>query len=390
MFDSVPDEWREASFASLADYANGRAFKPKDWGEVGLPIVRIAQITNPGAETDFYDGPVEPRHRIDDGDLIFSWSATLAVMRWSGGPAVLNQHLFKVTPAEGIDRDWLQYRLEASIPTLSDEAHGTTMKHIRKGTLISKTTRVPPIDEQRRIAKVLRSVDEVVRSSAEVAHSARNTFNRLIDALHHQNAENTVPLSSICVPKGLQTGPFGSQLKVSDYVDGGIPVVMPSDLKPDGIDFAGAKATSYEKFAQLKQHALEPGDILFSRRGDVEKCGAYLEGDPAALCGTGCLRARIDRRLADPVLIYFLVQSEVCGAWLTKHAVGVTMPNLNTSIIGALPVPNLPKAEQSQWVVALQIAEDVCRVNERLLAELADLKTAVADDLLSGRVRVPA
>lgn len=144
MSSEVPEGWRDAPFAELAEYVNGRAFKPTDWGNTGLPIIRIAQITNPNSETDYFDGKVDERHLIDAGDLIFSWSATLAVMRWSKGPAVLNQHLFKVTPSPGVDKDWLQYRLEASIPDLADEAHGTTMKHIRKGALSSQTTLVPP------------------------------------------------------------------------------------------------------------------------------------------------------------------------------------------------------------------------------------------------------
>lgn len=390
MSSEMPEEWREAPFSDLARYENGRAFKPADWGSEGLPIVRIAQITNPEAETNRYDGEVDNRHLLKDGDLIFSWSATLAVMKWQRGPAVLNQHLFKVTPGAGIDQDWLQFRLEASIPELTEEAHGTTMKHIRKGTLASQTTHVPPLAEQRRIAEVLRSVEEAISLAEQSAHSARATFNRLIDDLHSRYEDRSAPLADFCVPKGLQTGPFGSQLKVSDYVEDGIPVIMPSDLRADGIDFSGAKSTSPQKADQLPQHHLKPGDILFSRRGDVEKCGLYLEGDPPALCGTGCLRARVDVSKADPVLIYFLAQSDRCGSWLTQHAVGVTMPNLNTSIVGALPIPNLPLLEQRQWVEALLLAEGACRVNENYVREAQSLKRMLSSDLLSGRVRVPA
>jgi type I restriction enzyme S subunit len=165
---------------------------------------------------------------------------------------------------------------------------------------------------------------------------------------------------------------------------------MPSDLRPDGIDFSGAKSTSLHKARQLPQHHLQQGDIVFSRRGDVEKCGLYLAGDPPALCGTGCLRARIDVTKADPVLIYFLAQSDRCGSWLTQHAVGLTMPNLNTSIVGALPIPNLPLVEQKKWVEVLLLSEGACRVNETYVAEAQSLKLALSSDLLSGRVRVPA
>lgn len=270
------------------------------------------------------------------------------------------------------------------------QAAGTKMPRAHARSVLNFETILPPLDEQRRIAEVLRSVDEVVSLAEQSAHSARATFNRIIDDLHCRYEDRSAPLANFCVPKGLQTGPFGSQLKVSDYVDDGIPVIMPSDLRADGIDFSGAKSTSPQKANQLPQHHLKPGDVLFSRRGDVEKCGLYFEGDPPALCGTGCLRARIDVSKADPVLIYFLAQSDRCGSWLTQHAVGVTMPNLNTSIVGALPIPNLPLLEQRQWVDALLLAEGACRVNENYVGKAQKLKGVLSSDLLSGRVRVPA
>jgi len=271
-------------------------------------------------------------------------------------------------------------------PSSSTNSHQRVDRRSFENYILS----LPPLDEQRRIAEVLRSVDDVISIAEQSALSARAMFNRLIDDLHNRYEDNSAPLADFCVLKGLQTGPFGSQLKVSDYVDEGIPVIMPSDLRPDGINFSGAKSTSSQKADQLPQHHLKPGDILFSRRGDVEKCGLYLEGDPPAICGTGCLRARIDVSKADPVLIYFLAQSERCGSWLAQHAVGVTMPNLNTSIVGALPIPNLPLLEQRQWVEALLLAEGACRVNENYVAEAQRLKLALSADLLSGRVRVPA
>src|ERR1035438_7863901 len=90
--------WKLASLAELAEYHNGVAFKPRDWGEDGLPIIRIEQITDPSAHTDRFSGPLLPINRIDDGDLIFSWSATLRAVIWADGPGALNQHLFKVVP----------------------------------------------------------------------------------------------------------------------------------------------------------------------------------------------------------------------------------------------------------------------------------------------------
>ena len=128
--------WPLRTLNELASYHNGRAFKPNEWKEAGLPIIRIAQITNQDAPGNYFDGSdVDPRHFVDTGDLLFSWSATLAVRKWRGGPAVLNQHIFKVVERDGVSKDFLRYRIEHSIPALAESSHGSTMRHIRKGVL---------------------------------------------------------------------------------------------------------------------------------------------------------------------------------------------------------------------------------------------------------------
>lgn len=388
----VPLGWRAGTVGDLVREATSRTGQRTKGGSY-LGLEHIGQGTGRLSGIGQASDVTSQKSIFRAGDILYGkLRPNLRKVARPQFDGVCSTDIVVFTATERADPDFAFQVLqsEALVAHAVATAAGTKMPRTHSRSITSFETLLPPLDEQRRIAEVLRSVDEAIRSATEVARSARDTFNRLIDTLHEETADNATPLSSFCVQKGLQTGPFGSQLKVADYVESGVPVLMPTDLKPDGIDFDGAKATSSQKAQQLKQHVLQPGDILFSRRGDVEKCGIYLDSDPVAMCGTGCLRARIDKSRADPVLIYFLVQSETCGTWLKQHAVGVTMPNLNTSIIGALPVPNLPMEEQAHWVEALLMTEGVCRANERHIAVLARIKAAVSDDLLSGRVRVPA
>lgn len=250
--------------------------------------------------------------------------------------------------------------------------------------------RLPPLDEQRRIAEVLRSVDEVIAAADLVVTQATEAFEALLADLFSRYADASAKLESYCLTGGLQTGPFGSQLKAEDYVEEGVPVIMPVDLTAKGMDFIGAKKAPIAKSRELARHILQPGDVLFARRGEIGRCGLYLEGDPVALCGTGCLRARLDTAKIDSALAYFLIQSRQARDWLCAHAVGATMPNLNTTIIGQLPMPDIPKDEQSAWVDALLMIEGTRRINQHILASYRQAKSTLMSDLLSGRVRVPA
>ena len=87
--------WKPKTLTELANYINGFAFKPDDWGKEGLPIIRIEQLKNPKAPADYFAGKLPSTKIIEDGDLIFSWSASLFLRIWQYGRAALNQHLFK-------------------------------------------------------------------------------------------------------------------------------------------------------------------------------------------------------------------------------------------------------------------------------------------------------
>ncbi len=146
---------RSVSLARLAQYVNGRPFKPDEFTPSGLPVVRIRQFLDPAAEPDHFDGPVEERHRLRDGDLVFCWSASLAVGTWHRGEAVLNQHLFNVRPAPAVDKRWLRWALQHSLDTFSGMMHGSAMTHITKEMLREVVVDVPSVDEQRRVADFL-------------------------------------------------------------------------------------------------------------------------------------------------------------------------------------------------------------------------------------------
>lgn len=150
----------------------------------------------------------------------------------------------------------------------------------------------------------------------------------------------------------IQTGPFGSQLHASDYVECGIPSIMPKNISVDGVlknDIAQIKPEDAERLAKYR---VRLGDIVYSRRGDVEKCCLITKKEDGWLCGTGCLRVRIP---ADHLLQQY-VHAYLCHpavrSWVVRHAIGATMPNLNTSILSALPVL-IPAAKEIQRIVEI-------------------------------------
>ncbi len=146
------------------------------------------------------------------------------------------------------------------------------------------------------------------------------------------------------IASAIQTGPFGSQLHQSDYSDIGVPVVMPKDIINGCIDESTIARVESHHVERLSRHKISEGDILYARRGDVGKCAYTVFGQQGWLCGTGCLRVTIDKEKAFPKFIFFQLQKRETIGWVEKHAIGATMLNLNTSILGDVPIelPPLP------------------------------------------------
>jgi len=194
-------------------------------------------------------------------------------------------------------------------------------------------------------------------------------------------------LSEVC-NGNLQTGPFGSQLHAHEYVSSGVPVLMPKDLINCRANLDSAAKVTVEKSLTLKKHKLQKGDLLFSRRGDVSRFALIDEESQGAICGTGCLKARPSKEHSAAFLAYFL-QKDSVKKWLEQNAVGQTMPNMNTEILGELPLISASsKKEEEKIAQILSTWDKAITTTEQLLANSQQQKKALMQQLLTGKKRL--
>ena len=143
----TPKGWEVRSLDKTAHYLNGLALQKYPPGDgPTLPVIKIAQLRkgdSVGADRCNTDLP--PNYIVQDGDVLFSWSGSLEVELWCGGPGALNQHLFKVTSPEfpkWFYYLWTLYHLDEFRLIAADKA--TTMGHIQRGHLTAAKVLIPP------------------------------------------------------------------------------------------------------------------------------------------------------------------------------------------------------------------------------------------------------
>ena len=144
----IPEGWEVGNLYDIAEFINGLAcqkYRPID--EVHkLPVIKIGEMHNGiRTETEWARDDVPEKNKIDNGDILFSWSATLETMIWNMGKGVLNQHIFKVIPKK-YNRYYVYQQLSAYIINFIKmaETRKTTMGHITTDHLKQSRIPLPP------------------------------------------------------------------------------------------------------------------------------------------------------------------------------------------------------------------------------------------------------
>ena len=198
-------------------------------------------------------------------------------------------------------------------------------------------------------------------------------------------------LGEACAQGGgnIQTGPFGTQLHAADYVDEGVPSIMPSDLRDNRIDISSIARIREQDAERLSVYRVQTGDVVYSRRGDVERRSLIRRAEDGWLCGTGCLRVRFGPNGLNSFFGASYLGTPESRAWVVRHAVGATMPNLNTSILGALPMA-VPCTElQDRFAKLVGPWDERGTLALEQSRTLANLRDTLLPKLLSGELRIP-
>ena len=186
----------------------------------------------------------------------------------------------------------------------------------------------------------------------------------------------------------IQTGPFGSQLHARDYVEEGVPVVMPQQLGNNEISLDGVSRVGEQDRDRLARHVMREGDIVFSRRGDVTRRAYITDREDGWLCGTGCLLLRLSHPGCDNrYLVRFLGLHEA-RSFLTRHAIGATMPNLNQAILASVPVVLPSRTHQEQIVEIVSTYDGLIEANGRRIRLLEQAARLIYDEWFV-RLRFP-
>ena len=174
-----PDDWERSPLHSLAQWVNGIAFRDIQFTPSGMPVIKIAEIKGGiSGQTKFTEQVFDESVRVRPGDLLFSWSGqpetSIDAFWWRGPEGWLNQHVFRVTPADGIDRTFFYYLLRYLKPNFVGIARNkqtTGLGHVTKRDLENIEGAYPKLAEQRAIAHILGTLDDKIELNRRMSET---------------------------------------------------------------------------------------------------------------------------------------------------------------------------------------------------------------------------
>ena len=356
------DGWSETTLDGIAEYINGYPFKPADLGENGVPVIRIKQLLDPNEPVDRTETETPERCLLTNGDIVFSWSGTLAVRIWNRGPAKLNQHLFRVVEKEGVYKGIIPLILDHAIEELEEKSHGTTMKHITKQTLLPHKVLLPPLPEQKRIVDLISSVDAYIENLQQQLESVKTSRNAILHELLTTGGDDWVE-SSLGVQMSLE---YGKPLTESNRDGIGFPVYGSAGI-------VGMHSEPLVSTAPV---------IIVGRKGTAG--AVYWSEEQCFVIDTAyfvALKTDIELKFLYHLLNFVDLKSVTAQT-------GV--PGLNRDRAYSLKCKIPPKSKQFEIVEMIFTMDEVVNKTESILAETQNLRSGLLSDLLSGEHEIPA
>ena len=382
-------DWKIAKLGNLASYVNGYPFKPTEWEEDGLPIIRIQNLNSARDEYHYFKGTILPRYKVCKGDILISWSASLGVFTWDGPDALLNQHIFKVVfDKEEINKKFFVYAVSYKLDEMKKLVHGATMQHITRGKFDGIDIAVPSLQEQQRIVDILdqefAKIDALKANAEKSLQAAKDLFQATLKKeLEPKEGWKRYCLQDVCT----DYGDYGMSLPSKSF--DGVRYLRITDITEWG-DLNDDKV-SVDADEIDERYMVRAGDILFARTGATVGKTLVYEERFGRCCYAGYLiRYRPDQSIVLPRMLYYITHSASYYEWVAISQKSATLPNISAKLYNSYELSLPSTKEQVRIISELDELNEKCLVlqqnYQKTLALCDDLKQAILRKAFNGEL----
>ena len=367
-----------AKLGDIATYINGFAFKPSDWSDEGLPIIRIQDLTGNSYQANRYSGEYDKKYEVLAGDVLISWSASLGIYVWQSEKAVLNQHIFKVVfDKEPVNKRFFIHQVESILANASSAAHGATMKHLTKPVFDALPFYLPDMEKQSEIAAVLDKVSDLIalrkRQLAKLDELVKARFVEMFgDLKANPHKWDFKPLSEFCdVRDGTHDSP--------KYVDSVYPLLTSKNFTNGFVDFTEVNYISEDDYNAINQRSkVDVGDIVMPMIGTIGHPVIIDTDRPFAIKNVALLK--FGNSSISNILVKEVLDSDYFRSIVEEKNRGNTQKFIALGDIRRLQIPIVSAEMQSQFAAFVENVEQSKETVQQGLDKLQTLKKALMQE----------
>lgn len=316
---------------------------------------------------------VSTKFRFDERHVLFGkLRPYLAKIGRPDFRGVCSTDILPIRPGPELDRKYLaHFLLTPNVVTwASSRAVGANLPRLSPQLLLTLQVPLPSVDEQRRIADILDRADAAVPKRREAVGEANRLSQSLFLRMFSEKQWTTSCVGDLAdrASASIRTGPFGSQLLHTEFVDDGIAVLGIDNVVTNEFRWSGRRFITPAKYVGLRRYTVRPGDVLITIMGTNGRCAIVPDDIGTAINTKHLCCITLDRQKCLPEYLraYFLFDP-AAGRYLDRTAKGAIMSGLNMQIIKMMPVA-VPSIElQGEYVRRTRAVEGL---RSRLLESL--------------------
>ena len=337
---------KKIRLGDVATYINGYAFKPSDWSNDGVPIIRIQDLTGNSYQSNRYSGKYESKYEIMAGDVLISWSASLGVYVWQGEKAVVNQHIFKVVfDKKEVDKNFFVHQTKSIMERATAEVHGATMKHLTKPIFDALPFYLPTVTEQKRIATELDKITDLIdKRKKQLEKLDELVKSRFIEMFGDCDLTAQKKEWKAVREVGTVVGGSTPKTSVAGYWNGEYRWLSPAELEQDsGVIFDSVKKITKAGIESCSLQELPVGTVILSSRAPIGKLA--IAGN-TFYCNQGFKNIVCSERIV-PQYLYSLLLFNT--EYLNSLGRGATFKEISKSIVENIKIPIPPIDLQNEF-----------------------------------------
>lgn len=382
--------WKRVKFSDMADNISDRVDDPSKAGVdryVGLEHLDPGSMTvSRWGSPDDVDAT---KLRFVPGDIIFgrrrAYQKKVSRADFEG---ICSAHamVLRARP-ELVDPDFLPVFLSSDyfLDRAIQISVGSLSPTVNWKTLKAQEFDLPPLDQQRRIADLLWSIEQQREATSNLRFATTCLISCWLDRQVKSLMSTDQSSVGNAIEKGkvrLQTGPFGTALSASEFGRGGTPVIHPANIR-DGRIHPDLDSTLPDSvLPRVSKWQVVAGDVVLMRKGDVGRSALVTSEEAGWVLSSDCISVRsLNHQELDPAFLQIMLAAPSQQLELLRRAPGTTMPGINEKSLAALLLPQvdlqvqqrvLSEFDQMKGVLGV-VDHDLFEVGELLHATLAEV-----------------